>query len=51
MELRTRPSSAVAAALEVDLPYLVDSDETGAQFNTLSHTLTITLPVTGIALL
>ena len=34
--------------LDIDLPYLVNNEETGAQFNRQNGMLTITLPVTGI---
>ena len=44
--LKTRPNLFL---LDVDLPYLVDNGETGAQFNKLSQVLTVTLPVTGSA--
>ena len=44
--LRTKPDLFF---LDLDLPYLVDSDSTGAQFSVSSAVLTITLPVTGRA--
>lgn len=44
--LRTRPNLFF---LDLDLPYLVDNDATGAQYNTETNTLTVTLPVTGKA--
>ncbi|KAL5477926.1 hypothetical protein EMCRGX_G024783 [Ephydatia muelleri] len=45
--LKTRPK---LFHLDVDLPYLVHNQETGAQFNGQSKVLTITLPVAGHAL-
>ena len=44
--LKTRPEKFF---LDVDLPFLVDSDESGAQFNQQTRVLTATLPVTGPA--
>ena len=44
--LKTRPNLFY---LDIDLPFLLDSDETGSQFNIQSKVLTVTIPVTGIA--
>ncbi len=44
--LNTRPKLFY---LDIDLPYLVDSEDTGAQFNRQSKVLTVTLTVTGSA--
>ena len=44
--LKTRPNLFY---LDVDLPYLLDSEETGSQFNRQCKVLTVTIPVTGVA--
>lgn len=44
--LKTRPN---LFDLDIDLPYLLNSDETGSQFNTQTNVLTVTMCVTGIA--
>ncbi|XP_064392116.1 PIH1 domain-containing protein 1-like [Halichondria panicea] len=46
LELSTRPP---LFQLNLDLPYTLDPDNTGAQFNRASKLLTVTLPVTGKA--
>ena len=46
LQLSTRPK---LYQLHLDLPYLLDPDSTGAQFNITTTTLTATLPVTGLA--
>ena len=46
LELNTRPK---LYQLNLDLPYLLDPDETGAQFNKDTTALTVTMPVTGAA--
>ena len=44
--LKTRPK---LFALDIDLPFLVDNENTGAQYDGTKVTLTVTLPVTGKA--
>ena len=44
--LKTRPNLFY---LDIDLPFLLNNEETGSQFNRQSKVLTITIPVTGIA--
>jgi hypothetical protein len=46
LQLSTRPKLYL---LDLDLPYLLDPDSTGAQFNIHTTTLTATLHVTGLA--
>lgn len=46
LELATRPA---LFQLDLDLPYTLDTESTGAQFNRETTTLTVTLPVTGKA--
>ena len=44
--LKTRPNHFF---LDIDVPFYVDSDGVGAQFNMDAQVLTVTLPVTGKA--
>ncbi len=44
--LKTRPK---LFSLDIDLPFLVDNENTGAQYDGSKASLTITLPVTGKA--
>ena len=44
--VKTRPNLFF---LDVDLPFLVDNDNTGAQFDAAATKLTVTLSVTGRA--
>lgn len=44
--LKTRPNLFY---LDIDLPFLLNSEETGSQFNRQSKVLTVTIPVTAIA--
>ena len=44
--LKSRPNLFY---LDIDLPFLLNSEETGSQFNRQSKVLTVTIPVTGIA--
>ena len=46
LQLLTRPK---LYHLNLDLPYLLNADDTGAQFNTHTTTLTVTIPVVGVA--
>ena len=46
MVLRTRPELFF---LDIDLPYLVDNESSGAQYSVETAVLTVTLPVTARA--
>jgi hypothetical protein len=46
LQLLTRPK---LYKLHLDLPYLMNPDDTGAQFNRHTTTLTVTIPVVGVA--
>lgn len=44
--LKTRPN---LFNLDIDLPFLLNNEETGSQFNRQCKVLTVTIPVTSIA--